>query len=137
MDWVANGITAWALAALLLLLMIFQFLMLKQEIHRLARRLRQAEMDTSQKREAAEGVLASLQAMARELKLSLEETDRQVALLQPGKYLAGGMNMNKRSEALRMAKQGRSAVEIAASLHLPHNEVLLLMKIHHSVIQAA
>ena len=45
-----------------------------------------------------------------------------------------GLNLTKRSQALRMHRLGESAVRIAAALEIPHEEVDLLLKVHRIVI---
>jgi DNA-binding NarL/FixJ family response regulator len=45
-----------------------------------------------------------------------------------------GMNLNKRSQALRLHRQGESSEQIAASLELPRQEVELLLKVHRIVL---
>jgi hypothetical protein len=45
-----------------------------------------------------------------------------------------GMNMNKRSQALRMHRQGEQPEQIASALELPRQEVDLLLKVQQIVI---
>ena len=45
-----------------------------------------------------------------------------------------GMNLNKRSQALRMHRRGETADRIAAALELPRQEVELLIKVHRVVL---
>lgn len=45
-----------------------------------------------------------------------------------------GLNINKRSHALRMHRRGQGAEQIAAALELPRQEVDLLLKVHRIVI---
>jgi hypothetical protein len=45
-----------------------------------------------------------------------------------------GLNLNKRSHALRMFRRGDSPEQIAAALELPRQEVELLLKVHRIVI---
>jgi hypothetical protein len=46
-----------------------------------------------------------------------------------------GFNLSKRSQALRMHRQGAPSREIASSLDLPRQEVELLLKVHGIVLQ--
>src|SRR5439155_18420303 len=41
-----------------------------------------------------------------------------------------GLNLNRRSQALRMHRHGEGAAQIAAALELPRQEVDLLLKVH-------
>jgi hypothetical protein len=45
-----------------------------------------------------------------------------------------GMNLTRRSNALRMHRTGTSAQQIAASLEVPRQEVDLLLKVHEIVL---
>ena len=48
-----------------------------------------------------------------------------------------GMNLNRRSQALRLARRGESPEQIASRLGLPTGEVRLLLKIHGKLMQQA
>jgi hypothetical protein len=45
-----------------------------------------------------------------------------------------GLNMGKRTQALRMHRRGESSTQIAATLEVPVQEVELLLKVHRIVI---
>jgi hypothetical protein len=45
-----------------------------------------------------------------------------------------GLNLNKRSHALRLFRRGEAPEQIAAALELPRQEVDLLLKVHRIVI---
>jgi hypothetical protein len=45
-----------------------------------------------------------------------------------------GLNLNKRSQAIRMHRRGEGAEKIAAELQLPRQEVDLLLKVHRIVL---
>jgi hypothetical protein len=45
-----------------------------------------------------------------------------------------GLNLNKRSQALRMHRRGEAAEQIASALELPRQEVDLLIKVHRVVL---
>jgi hypothetical protein len=47
-----------------------------------------------------------------------------------------GLNLNKRSQALRMHRRGEGAEQIAAALELPRQEVDLLLKVHRIVLSS-
>ena len=47
-----------------------------------------------------------------------------------------GLNLNKRSHALRMHRRGEGADQIAAALELPRQEVDLLLKVHRIVLSS-
>ena len=47
-----------------------------------------------------------------------------------------GLNLSKRSHALRMHRHGEGAEQIAAALDLPRQEVELLLKVHRIVMSS-
>ena len=47
-----------------------------------------------------------------------------------------GLNLSKRSQALRMHRRGEGAEQIAAALELPRQEVELLLKVHRIVLSS-
>ena len=47
-----------------------------------------------------------------------------------------GMNVNKRTLVLRMARRGERPDQIAAALRLPQNEVDLVLKVQRSLVRA-
>jgi len=47
-----------------------------------------------------------------------------------------GLNLGKRSHALRMHRRGEGAEQIASALELPRQEVDLLLKVHRSVLSS-
>jgi hypothetical protein len=46
----------------------------------------------------------------------------------------GGINLSRRSQALRLHRRGEPAVEIAATLGIPVQEVQLLIRVHEIVM---
>jgi hypothetical protein len=76
---------------------------------------------------ALRGSVESLAARLRDLEL------------QPSQTAAAGswrpaLNLTKRSQALRMHRQGDPPDQIAAALDLPRQEVDLLLKVHRIVL---
>ena len=78
------------------------------------------------------------------LRSTVEELTAQVRDLQhqPGSGSGSSpaprasLNLSKRSQALRMHRQGELPDRIAAALEIPRQEVELLMKVHRIVIAA-
>jgi hypothetical protein len=63
----------------------------------------------------------------------VQELERAPASPVPALPRAG-MNLNKRSQALRLHRQGEKTDQIAAALELPRQEVDLLLKVHRIVM---
>lgn len=83
-----------------------------------------------------------LDAEVRELRSNLEAFSAEIRHLQQertvheGRVPRAGLNLNKRSQAIRMHRRGESAEAIAAALDLPRREVDLLLKVHRIVIRS-
>jgi DNA-binding NarL/FixJ family response regulator len=83
-------------------------------------------------------------AFARDLKRQLSELAER---LRDAEERAGipiappspkpSLNLNKRTQVLRMSRRGERTENIAASLSLPRREVELLLKIHALVLSAS
>jgi O6-methylguanine-DNA--protein-cysteine methyltransferase len=72
-----------------------------------------------------------LEALAARLTtLELEPRDSSV-----GVSLRSGMNLNKRTQALRQLRLGQATGDIAKNLEMPKAEVDLLVKVHRIVSQ--
>lgn len=75
-----------------------------------------------------------------ELRTTIESLTSQVSELRslpsagPAGLVRSGLNLTKRSQALRMHRRGDSPAEIAATLDLPHQEVELLIKVQKIVL---
>ena len=87
---------------------------------------RQREEENHDLRERTESLAARIQ----ELERSPAPAPAPAA---PGMPRAG-MNLNKRSQALRLHRQGETPDHIAAALELPRQEVELLIKVHRIVL---
>ena len=77
------------------------------------------------------GLKSELTSMAERLS-SLESTSRESAATVA---IRPGMNLNKRTQALRQYRLGQASGEIAKSLDMPKTQVDLLLKVHHIVSQ--
>ena len=84
---------------------------------------------------------APVNAELESLRASVEALAAQVHDLQSHPPVAvapglpkPGLNLNKRSQALRMHRRGDAAEQIAAALELPRQEVDLLIKVHRVVL---
>ena len=102
---------------------LFLLLSFEKEIHRLKSRLARRQSGDN--------------ASARDLKIQIEQLNERVrdAEDRAGITIAptqpkASLNLNKRTQVLRMSRRGERAENIAASLSLPRREVELLLKIH-------
>ena len=82
----------------------------------------------------SDATVESLRARLEAVTAEIRELERQPAVsLTPG-IPKPGMNVVKRSQALRMHRRGERPEQIAAALELPRQEVDLLLKVHSIVI---
>lgn len=126
MDVLTHPITILAACALSLVGALLLFFSLKSELAR----VRADAAGLQERWEAEAGELRrALQALAQEF-----EEERKAALDRA----AGpkqGMNLSKRSQALRMHRLGESPDRIAAALGVSRREVELLLKVHRTVLE--
>ena len=81
-----------------------------------------------------QAALKTAEADIRTLGNELHELELQPALNGSPPVPRAAFNLGKRTQALRMHRQGDSAEKIAASLELPRQEVELLLKVHRIVL---
>jgi hypothetical protein len=105
-------ITACAVVSLAL------FFSVKREIRESELRRNRAE------KESAEALAALAQRVA-----ELEQVPAEPVIAGPN--LTPGMNMTKRTQALRRMRQGEGPEQVAAALNLPLKEVKLLAKVNY------
>jgi hypothetical protein len=87
-------------------------------------------------RKQNEAALATLRESFEDLAARVEELERrpgEAGLLPVPK---SGLNLSKRSQALRMHRRGETPEQIAAALELPLQEVELLLKVHGIVLRS-
>lgn len=131
MTWMLNPFTQYGALAMGLLLSIYLFLSVKRENYQLRRRM---EVE----RNAYQSVLGSLRSTLNRLEEEMAEC-HETALPATAGHASPktGVNLTKRSQAIRMYRHGENTDFIASSLQLPRNEVELLLKVHSTVLQHA
>jgi hypothetical protein len=87
---------------------------------------------TAQQKHVNETIEA-LRKRIEELSGELQEKERQAAL-QPESRVRPGLNLSKRSQALRMHRRGERPEQIAATLEIPLQEVELLVKVQEILV---
>ncbi|HUA20729.1 MAG TPA: hypothetical protein VMB25_18400 [Bryobacteraceae bacterium] len=80
-----------------------------------------------------EAAIQELQRRLEDMGERLRETEERAGVLTPP-LPKSGLNLNKRSQAIRMSRRGEGAQHIAASLQLPQREVELLLKVYGLVL---
>jgi hypothetical protein len=105
------------------------FFSLKLETRTIVRAAQSAQREMG---DTLERLTGELRAIAAEIRLMQERVDRTVS----PPLAVSGLNLNKRSLALRMHRRGESAGQIANALTLPEREVELLLKVQQVYAEA-
>lgn len=105
---------------------LYLFLTLKREVRKLEARWKRRHQEL-------EETIRTLQAELDVVKDRLREAEERAGMLVPPAPLRSGLNLSKRTQALRMAARGETPEHIAAALSLPEGEVQLLMKVRRMV----
>jgi len=122
-----------AALGLALFLALYLFCTLKVEIRALGR-----EKAVEAPAGTREGDRRLAEIEARSLAPARAEIEPAAAPAEPSSVpVRPGMNLNRRSQALRLARRGESPEQIASRLGLPTSEVRLLLKIHGKLMQQA
>jgi DNA-binding NarL/FixJ family response regulator len=106
-----------------LIVCLVLFVLVKIEVQALARR-------AESRFKALEAGLSRLQEAVEELRIGLKEADERTGVLAPPSPPRSGLNLTTRAQALRMLRRGETPERIAAALHVPEQEVRLLIKVH-------
>jgi len=118
---------------LALLLALYLFCTLKVEMRAAGRRLEAAApSETCESDRRLEQIEARSHPPAQmEIATAAAPAEASAVPVRPG------MNLSRRSQALRLARRGESPEQIASRLGLPTGEVRLLLKIHGKLMQQA
>jgi hypothetical protein len=96
-----------------------------------------AEERSDARRALCESALETLQNDLAACLQELREVQREPVFPSMATPARPGLNLSRRSQALRMHRQGCAAEQIAEALELPLQEVELLLKVHRIVIEAS
>ena len=83
-----------------------------------------------------EAAIEVLQQGLEALQSQVEEIRQQPPAPAPPPSPRAGLNLDKRSQALRMHRRGEAPPQIAAMLEIPLQEVELLLKVHRIVLRS-
>jgi hypothetical protein len=126
--WIASPLTPCALVAAGLGLALYLFCTLKIEIRAGGRRRRGPP--------PAPPEMAELRRRLDEMEARWRESESRAAPAEPP-AVRPGMNLNRRSQALRLYRRGETPGEIARLLAMPGGEVRLLLKVHRLLAEEA
>jgi hypothetical protein len=89
---------------------------------------------TAEKRSHRDAEIQALRGTVDALAAQLHDLQKHPPVASAPGLPKPGLNLNKRSHALRMHRHGEGAGQIAAALDLPRQEVDLLLKVHRIVL---
>lgn len=111
-------------------LCLFFFLCLEHEMRILQLRWKRRQV-------AQESATGELKVQMAGLSARVRDAENRAGVPVPPTPPRSGLNLNKRSQAIRMSRRGEQAEKIAASLNLPQREVELLLKVSSSAVYSS
>jgi hypothetical protein len=132
MAWIAEPLTFYGLLATGLILCLVLFVSVKKENTQLRQVLEKDRLLTVGKMEEFRSSMLRLQAA---LQQAQSEAQAYFGSHSTENADVHSVNVGKRSLALRMHRRGETPEQIAATLHIPRNELELLLKVHQAVIE--
>jgi hypothetical protein len=106
---------------------LFFFLCLEHE-------MRVMNLRWKRQQKAQESATQELSVSVGELSSRMLDAEERAGVLVAPAPPKSGLNLNKRTQVIRMSRHGDQAEKIAASLNLPRREVELLLKVHGRVV---
>jgi hypothetical protein len=108
---------------------VFLFLLAKRDV-------RVAGKRWAKRQDGALAEVNKLRAELEEIRGRVRDTEENAGLLVAPPPAMSGLNLGKRSQAIRMSRRGDAPGQIAAALRIPEREIELLLKVHHIVLSA-
>lgn len=125
LHWIQNLFVLYGLIALTLVVCLVLFVSLKREIRRL-------ELACGAQKAQLEAAAQLTTKCLSEVRAEMESLEDRSQLLVPPVPSKSGMNLNKRTQAIRMLHRGEAPEQVAAALGLPLGEVNLLWKVQRA-----
>ena len=105
-------------------------------VHRAYCLLREMQARGHEKQTEGDAGIQSVRDSLEALAAQLHDLQNHPPVAPPPGLPKPGLNLSKRSHALRMHRHGEGAEQIAAALDLPRQEVELLLKVHRIVLSS-
>ena len=116
LNWILNPLAQYGMLAAGLIACLALFLAVKLEVGAVRQRERESR--------------DALAAQVREMESALGQIRQSVTGMEERPFaVRPGLNLTRRTQALRMHRRGESAQTIAAALSAPRNEIELLLKL--------
>ena len=130
-DFLLRPLAFYGLLAAGLGLCLYLFVTLKAEVRGVLRRF----LDERKQLQALETALGETRLTVQALQSDLRTLEQQTGMLVVPPPARSGLNLSKRTQALRLHRAGQDTACIAAALALPRSEVDLLVKVHRIVLE--
>ena len=105
-------------------------------VHRAYCLLREMHARGHERQSQGDAGLQSLRDSLEALAAQLHDLQNHPPVAPPPGLPKPGLNLSKRSHALRMHRRGEGVEQIASALELPRQEVDLLLKVHRIVLSS-
>ncbi len=119
----------YALTAVSCVFGLFLLVSFEKEIQKLKSRFAKRQDGDTSTRE--------LKREMEQLNYRLRDAEERAGIMAAPPSPKANLNLNKRTQVLRMSRRGERAENIAASLSLPRREVELLLKIHGLILNGS
>jgi hypothetical protein len=126
LDWLAHPIAPYIFLMLGIGLCLYLFFTLNTQMEAIQRQQRE-------KQDLFAAAILNLQQGVDDLQNALRQRETDSLSQMPRE----GINLNKRTQALRMHRRGEAVPTIAAALAIPEEEVKLLLKVQELVLKQA
>ena len=130
LEWIIYPAVQCGLEAVGLGLCLYLFLALKREA-------RGAACRSDDRHSKLQALVESLQAELEGVKLGLQEAEERAGTLAAPVSVPSGLNLDKRTQALRMHRRGENPQQIAAALALRPCEVELMIEVQRVLLETA
>ena len=118
LNWILSPLTIYGVILTALIATLVMFVTAKLEIQQALNEARKARL-------TLDGALEEMSAGMGQLRAEMATTVVAATVASPGP----GLNLTKRTQALRMLRRGETLESIASALRTPRNEIELLVKL--------
>ena len=84
----------------------------------------------NKRQQSLQSELGKMRSMIEELTQRLEDAEKRAEAAVSAPAHLKGINLNRRTQAMRMFRRGESAAQVAANLGVPQSHTELLLKVH-------
>ena len=120
----------YALLALACIVSLLLFVSVQREIWRLKTRLARRE-------KTDKASTQNIHVKVTDFDARLHDVEENTGIALPSTFVKSSLNLNKRTQVIRMSRRGETASSIASSLSIPRKEVELLLKVYGLMLNSS